>query len=107
MDTTQYTLDKEGARRYFSDLADMLDIFDQVQEELLRRYSLPTGACLKGAIPFSMDIAEIVGRTTICKVLSDMFIEHANSCISFLSQISDKLSDDETSKDQEENEGDQ
>lgn len=107
MDTKQYTLDLEGARKYFTDLADMLDIFDQVQGELLRRYSLPTGACLKGAIPFSMDIAEIVGRTTICKVLSDMFIEQANSCISFLSEIADKLSDDEASKDQEESEGEQ
>lgn len=101
MDTTQYTLDLEGARRYFSDLADMLDIFDQVQGELLRRYSLPTGACLKGAIPFSMDIAEIVGRTTICNALSDLFIEQANSCISFLSEIAEKLSDDEASKNQE------
>ena len=107
MDTTQYTLDLEGARRYFSDLADMLDTFDQVQGELLRIYARPTGACLKGVIPFSMDIAEIVGRTTTCKFLSDMFIEQANSCISFLSEIAEKLSDDEASKDQEESEGEQ
>lgn len=105
METTQYTLGIEGARKYFADLADMLDMFDQVQGELLRRYALPTGACLKGEIPFSMDIAEIVGRTTICKVLSDVFIEQANSCISFLSEIAEKL-DEEAVKEQEASEGD-
>ena len=107
MDTTQYTLDIEGARKYFTDLSEMLDMFDQVQGELLKIYARPTGACLKGVIPFSMDIAEIVGRTTTCKFLSDMFIEQANSCISFLSEIAEKLSDDEASKDQEESEGEQ
>lgn len=101
MDTTQYTLDIEGARKYFTDLSEMLDMFNQVQGELLKIYARPTGACLKGAIPFSMDIAEIVGRTTICNVLSDMFIEQANSCISFLSEIAEKLSDDEAVKEQE------
>ena len=101
MDTTQYTLDLEGARKYFTDLSEMLDMFDQVQGELLQIYARPTGACLRGVIPFSMDIAEIVGKTTTCKFLSDIFIEQANSCIGFLSEIAEKLSDDEASKDQE------
>lgn len=101
MDTTQYTLDLEGARKYFTYLSEMLDMFDQVQGELLHIYARPTGACLRGVIPFSMDIAEIVGKTTTCKFLSDIFIEQANSCIGFLSEIAEKLSGDEASKDQE------
>lgn len=105
MDTTRYTLDLEGARKYFTDLSEMLDMFDQVQGEILRRYAFPTGACLKGVIPFSMDIAEIVGRTATCKFLSDIFIEQANSCIDFLSKIAEKLDADEAEKGKEATEG--
>jgi hypothetical protein len=104
MDTTQYTIDLEGARKYFADLTEMLDMFDQVQGELLRRYALPTGDCLKGVRPFSMDIAEIIARTTICNVLSGMFIEQANSCISFLSEIAEKLSEEEDRQQDRDNE---
>ena len=104
MDTTQYTLDLEGARKYFADLSEMLDMFDKVQGELLRIYARPTGACLKGEMPFSMDIAEIVCRTTICKVLSEMFIEQANSCIEFLSEIAEKLSKEEDRQQDRDNE---
>ena len=103
MDTTQYTLDQEGARRYFADLSEMLDMFDQVQGELLRRYALPTGDCLKGVRPFSLDVAEIIGSATTCKVLSGMFIEQANWCIGFLSEIAEKFSKEEDRKQDRDN----
>ena len=35
MDTTQYTLDKEGARRYFADLAEMLDRYKDMEDVAL------------------------------------------------------------------------
>lgn len=104
MDTTQYTIDLDGARKYFADLTEMLDMFDQVQGELLRRYALPTGACLKGVRPFSLDIAEIIGSSTMCNVLSGIFIEQANSCISFLSEIAEKLSKEEDKQQDRDNE---
>lgn len=35
MDTTQYTLDLEGARKYFTDLADMLEVFKPMEGVVL------------------------------------------------------------------------
>nr|DAP11702.1 MAG TPA: protein of unknown function (DUF2087) [Caudoviricetes sp.] len=35
MDTTQYTLDIEGARKYFTDLADMLEVYKPMEGVVL------------------------------------------------------------------------
>ena len=88
MDTTQYTLDLEGARKYFADLTEMLDIFNDMEGFVLSQRG-KTIDNLKDARKF-----ELAVQIGISASLSEVAMNYMEAGISFVKEQLDSLRDD-------------
>lgn len=85
MDTTQYTLDLEGARKYFTELADMLDMYSDMESFVLSQ---------KGkAIDNLKDVRkfELAVQIGISASLSEVAMDYLEAGISFINEVLDIL----------------
>lgn len=85
METTQYTLDLEGARRYFADLEDMLDMYSDMESFVLSQ---------KGkAIDNLKDVRkfELAVQIGISASLSEVAMDYLEAGISFINEVLDML----------------
>ena len=101
MDTTQYTLDKEGARRYFADLAEMLDRYKEMEDVALelnisRHFT-------SGDTYTEEEVKDIIEVASVSSV-STVFLTLIRHSVSVTKGIIDRL-DDEADKEQEVSEG--
>ena len=102
METTQYTLDKEGARRYFAELADMLEIYKPMEGVVLdlnisRHFT-------SGDNYTEEEVKDIIEVTSVSSV-STVFLKLLEHSVSVMQGIISRL-DDEAVKEQEATEGD-
>lgn len=100
MDTTQYTLDLEGARKYFTDLADMLEVHKPMEGVVLdlnisRHFTI-------GDNYTEEEVNDIIEVTSVSSV-STLFLTLLKHSVSVIQGIISRL-DDEAGKDQEETE---
>lgn len=98
MDTTQYTLDKLGAQRFFYDLADMLDQYKEMEDFALSQ---------KGKTINNLRDAELLRSAVeiaVCAKFSELAIERLNECVDFNIMILDGLGNDrQTDTEQQDN----
>ena len=104
MDTTQYTLDLEGAHRYFADLADMLEIYKPMEGVALdlnisRHFT-------SGDTYTEEEVKDIIEVTSVSSV-STVFLKLMQHSIRVTQGIIDRIDADEVGKEQEATEGDQ
>ena len=102
METTQYTLDLEGARRYFADLADMLEVYKPMEDVALdlnfsRHFT-------SGDNYTEEEVKDIIEVTSVSSV-STVFLKLMEHSIRVTQGIIDRLDADEAGKDQETSEG--
>jgi hypothetical protein len=75
MDTTQYTLDQEGARRYFADLKDMLEAYKDMESFALSQ----KGKTINNLRDREMLQAAV--QIAVCDKISELAIEYLNECV--------------------------
>ena len=98
MDTTQYTLDLEGARRYFADLSDMLEVYKDMEGFALSQKG-QTIKSLRG-----VDMLQSAVEIAVCSKFSELAIERLNECVDFNIEILDSLGNDrQTDTEQQDN----
>ena len=102
MDTTQYTLDLEGARKYFTDLADMLEVHKPMEGVVLdlnisRHFTI-------GDNYTEEEVNDIIEVTSVSSV-STVFLKLMQHSIRVTQGIIDRLDADEAGKEQEATEG--
>ena len=102
MDTAQYTLDLEGARKYFTDLADMLEAFKPMEGVVLdlnisRHFT-------SGDTYTEEEVKDIIEVTSVSSA-STAFWKLMQHSIRVTQGIIDRLDADEADKEQESTEG--
>nr|DAU72618.1 MAG TPA: hypothetical protein [Caudoviricetes sp.] len=102
METTQYPLNKEGARRYFYDLEDMLEVYKDMEGvaidlNISRHFT-------SGDNYTEEEVKDIIEVTSVSSV-STVFLKLMQHSIRVTQGIIDRLDADEAVKDQEESEG--
>lgn len=102
MDTTQYTLDLEGARKYFTDLADMLEVFKPMEGVVLdlniaRHFT-------SGDTYTDEEVKDIIEVTSVSSV-STVFWKLMGHSIRVTQGIIERLDADEAVDEQEATEG--
>ena len=102
MDTTQYTLDLEGARKYFTDLADMLEVYKPMEGVVLdlnisRHFTI-------GDHYTDEEVKDIIEVTSVSSV-STVFWKLMEHSIRVTQGIIDRLDADEAVDEQEATEG--
>jgi hypothetical protein len=88
MDTTQYTLDQEGARRYFADLKDMLKPYKGMESFALSQ---------KGKTINNLrdrELLQAAVQIAVCDKISELAIEYLNECVGINIKILDGLGND-------------
>jgi len=102
METTQYPLNKEGARRYFYDLEDMLEVYKDMEGvaidlNISRHFT-------SGDNYTEEEVKDIIEVTSVSSV-STVFLKLMQHSIRVTQGIIERLDADEAVKDQEESEG--
>ena len=102
MDTKQYTLDLEGARNYFTDLADMLEVFKPMEGVVLdlniaRHFT-------SGDTYTDEEVKDIIEVTSVSSV-STVFGKLMEHSIRVTQGIIERLDADEAVDEQEATEG--
>lgn len=97
METTQYTLDLEGARRYFADLAVMLDAYKEMEGiatdlNISRHFT-------SGDTYTEEEVKDIIEVTSVSSV-STVFLKLLEHSVSVIQGIISRL-DDDAGKEQE------
>lgn len=101
METTQYPLNKEGARRYFYDLEDMLEVYKDMEGiaidlNISRHFT-------SGDNYTEEEVKDIIEVTSVSSV-STVFLKLMQHSIRVTQGIIDRLDADEAVKEQEETE---
>lgn len=98
MDTTQYTLDKLGAQRFFYDLSDMLDQYKEMEDFALSQ----KGKTIRSLR--EVDMLQSAVEIAVCTKFSELAIERLNECVDFNIEILDGLGNDrQTDTEQQDN----
>ena len=102
MNTTQYPLNKEGARRYFYDLEDMLEVYKDMEGiaidlNISRHFT-------SGDNYTEEEVKDIIEVTSVSSV-SMVFLKLMEHSIRVTQGIIDRLDADEAGKEQEATEG--
>nr|WP_314759760.1 hypothetical protein [uncultured Porphyromonas sp.] len=98
MDTTQYTLDKFGAQRFFYDLADMLDQYKEMEDFALSQ----KGKTIKSLR--EVDMLQAAVGIAVCAEFSELAIERLKGCVDFNIEILDSLGNNrQTDTEQQDN----
>lgn len=102
MDTTQYTLDLEGARKYFTELADMLEVYKPMEGVVLdlnisRHFT-------SGDTYTEEEVKDIIEVTSVSSA-STAFWKLMQHSIRVTQGIIDRLDADEAVDEQEATEG--
>ena len=88
MDTTQYTLDLEGARRYFADLSDMLEVYKDMEGFALSKKGKTINTLR------DRELLQAAVQIAVCDKISELAIEYLNECVGINIEILGNLSDD-------------
>lgn len=88
MDTTQYTLDLEGACRYFADLADMLEAYKDMEGFALSQKGKTINTLR------DRELLQAAVQIAVCDKISELAIEYLNECVGINIEILGSLSDD-------------
>ena len=88
MDTTQYTLDQEGARRYFADLKDMLEAYKGMESFALSQ----KGKTINNLR--DVELLQTAVQIAVCTKFSELAIERLNECVDFNIELLDGLGND-------------
>lgn len=88
MDTTQYTLDKLGAQRFFYDLSDMLDQYNEMEDFALSQ----KGKTIKSLR--EVDMLQTAVGIAVCAEFSELAIGRLKQCVDFNIEILDGLGND-------------
>ena len=101
MNTTQYALNKEGARRYFYDLEDMIEVYKDMEGiaidlNISRHFTSWDNYAEE-------EVKDIIEVTSVSSV-STVFLKLMQHSIRVTQGIIDRLDADEADKDQEESE---
>lgn len=102
MDTTQYTLDLEGARRYFTELADMLEVYKPMEGVVLD-LNISSHFTI-GNTYTEEEVKDIIEVTSVSSV-STVFWTLMQHSIRVTQGIIDRLDANEAVEEQEETEG--
>ena len=102
MDTTQYTLDKEGARRYFADLAEMLDRYKEMEDVVALDLNI-SRHFTSGDTYTEEEVKDIIEVASVSSVAT-VFLTLIRHSVSVTKGIIDRLAD-EADKEQEVSEG--
>ena len=100
MDTTKYSLDKLGAQRFFYDLSDMLDQYEEMEDFALSQ----KGKTIKSHR--DVDMLQSAVEIAVCTKFSELAIERLNECVDFNIMILDGLGNDRQTDTEQQDNGD-
>ena len=101
MDTTQYTLDKLGAQRFFYYLSDMLDQYKEMEDFALSQ----KGKTIRSLR--EVDMLQSAVEIAVCTKFSELAIERLNECVDFNIEILDSLGGDRQTDTEQQDNGDE
>lgn len=85
MDTTQYTLDLDGARRYFADLSDMLEVYKDMEG-----FALSTKGKSIGDLELG-DKFEVAVKMAVCVKFSETALQYLEGCVDLVNELLDSI----------------